>query len=151
MFLHAGAYSTGGDFKEDVLVTWSSSTWQEWSKIAEQHQQDLLTFAGTTTQLELEAASALRIAVAPPAEVRSLPEIEVDTELLQARYGNKPYRVTYNQAIGLKALLDAKGDWVSWSKQGISKPSETKNSLPEDLKALIETSSGKGYRFKRLP
>ena len=79
-----------------------------------------------------------------------LPELMVDTKLLQARYSGVPYNLTDAQATGLKAVVDARGDWVSWSGLGITKPSDAKESLPEELKALIESSPGKGYRLKRL-
>lgn len=78
-----------------------------------------------------------------------LPAIAVDTKLLQVRYEGKVYNVTDAQATGLKALVDADGDWVSWSGLGISKPSRAKLKLPLPLQSLIETSRAKGYRFKR--
>ena len=65
------------------------------------------------------------------------------------RYAGAVYNVTDAQATGLKATVDADGDWVSWSGLGIDKPSDLKNSLPEPIKAMIETKPGKGYRFKR--
>ena len=81
---------------------------------------------------------------------KQLPDIEVDANLLQVRYGKSVHNVTNAQATGLRALVDANGDWVSWSGLGISKPSEAKNGLPDELRSLIETQKGKGYRFRRL-
>jgi hypothetical protein len=80
-----------------------------------------------------------------------LPEITVNMDLQQARYNGQVYELTASQALGLKALVDARGNAVSWSKLGITKPSEVKKSLPKELRDLIETSPGKGYWLKRLP
>lgn len=76
--------------------------------------------------------------------------IEVDTQLLQVRYEGETHNITADQAMGLQAMIDADGDWVSWSGLGITNPSRAKNSLPGPIKNLIESSSGKGYRFKRI-
>ncbi len=79
----------------------------------------------------------------------NLPEIEVNEKLLQTRCDGNVYDLTDAQTVGMKALVDANGDWVSWSGLEISKPSRVKDSLPEPLKELIETEKGKGYRLKR--
>lgn len=79
-----------------------------------------------------------------------LPDLAVDTNLLQARYMDKVHNLTDSQAVGLAAIVDAKGDYVSWWKLGISKPSETRKGLPEVLQKLIEAAPGKGYRLRRL-
>ena len=49
------------------------------------------------------------------------------------------------------ALKDAEvGEWIAMSKYLFSKPSEILRTLPGELRSLIETSKGKGYRFKWL-
>ncbi len=78
-----------------------------------------------------------------------LPEIKIDEKLLQARYDGTVYELTDAQAIGLQAVIQAKGDWVSWSKIGISKPSAVKKGLPAPLQDLLESEPGKGCRLKR--
>jgi len=72
---------------------------------------------------------------------------KVNKDLCQVRYRDKCHDVTESQSMGIDALVRAKGDWVSWSGLGISKPSEVKEGLPQELQELIETSSGKGYRM----
>lgn len=97
--------------------------------------------AATVPRRECDGASVLHIA---------LPKLQVNTRLRHVRHRGKVYDLTSNQAKLLKALVGANGDWVSMSGLGIKKPSEAKNNLPEAIKQLIETESGKGYRLKRL-
>ena len=86
----------------------------------------------------------------PRSVVAHLPRLDVNHELLQVRYNGKVHDITASQAHLLQALVDARGDWVSASGLGITKPSRIKDTLPEPIKALIETLSGHGYRLKRI-
>ena len=79
-----------------------------------------------------------------------IPQLKVNHDLLQVRYDGKVYDITVSQADLLQALVDARGDLVSASGRGITKPSRVKKTLPEPIKALIETFASKGYRLKRI-
>jgi hypothetical protein len=74
--------------------------------------------------------------------------LDINMELSQARWNGKSHDLTARQASALKALLNADGDWVSLSGLSITKPSAVMGRLPAEIRALIESKSGKGYRLK---
>lgn len=49
----------------------------------------------------------------------------------------------------VKLLVEHKGEWVAMAKNDFSKASEVKKSLPERIRSLIESETGKGYRIPR--
>ncbi len=73
----------------------------------------------------------------------------VNLELKQIRYAGECHDVSGDSALLVQGIVDAHPDWFPASKNGFSKPSSTKHSLPDPIKDLIETAKGKGYRFKR--
>jgi hypothetical protein len=80
----------------------------------------------------------------------SLPKLTLNKQLCQVRYAGRCYDVSANAFLMFELLIEADGDWVPLEKRGISKPSDTKNSLEPQLQALIESSPGKGHRLKRV-
>jgi len=57
--------------------------------------------------------------------------------------------VTAEQKRMMQLLVEANGHYIAMSKTDFSKPSKLKNGLPEQLRHLIESESGKGYRLVR--
>lgn len=85
--------------------------------------------------------------LAPSQNSPAVPLYTVDLKLSQVRYRGKLYNVTDSQALVLSELIKAR-DWVSLSSRGISKPSEVMKSLPHELKSILASSSGKGWRIR---
>lgn len=74
--------------------------------------------------------------------------LKVNLRLKQIRNADICYDVTADGALLVDRIIKAHPDWFAASKNGFSKPSSTKNSLPDAIKELIETQPGKGYRIK---
>jgi hypothetical protein len=82
---------------------------------------------------------------------KNKPELpKVDVNNCQVRYKGQCHDVTGDAALLFKYLIDSYSEWFSASSK-FAKPSAIKSTLPPDLKALIETQKGKGYRLKLAP
>ena len=74
-------------------------------------------------------------------------QLIVDHDLLQIRYQGKVHSVSSEEARMIQLLIDNSGEWVSMEKNDFSKPSDTKKKLPDEIRELITTEKGKGYRI----
>jgi len=95
--------------------------------------------------LEKQKIANLSEAVGKDKDNNKWPEVDVTHNYV--RFRGVRYDVTDDQAVGLKALVDARGDWVSWSGRKITKPSRVRKNLPDVLQKHITSAPGKGYRF----
>ena len=90
-----------------------------------------------------------------PVTIRVLPNIIVDTDPPQAIVDGVRHELGEQSAILLKAVVEAKGEWIS-SKQieraysvfDAQHADRAKRNLPERLRLLIESSTGKGHRLR---
>jgi hypothetical protein len=116
---------------------------EQWTKILE---SGIAECVQETVQDLSEIAAA--VADSPP-QKPLWEQIEVDQSQGIVHFGDKPLHVAGEAARMLQVLCDAKGEWVAMYKNGFTKPSDTKKSLPAELCDLIESESGKGYRLRQ--
>lgn len=70
----------------------------------------------------------------------------VDLRLNKVSFAGREYEVSPDAALLLSELVKSYPDQIAASSF-TSKPSRVRKSLPEELKSLIKTSPGKGYRL----
>jgi len=94
-----------------------------------------------------EPAAAL---VATPA-AEAHPRLRVDNDV--AILDGTPHSLTADQAKCLKLLIEAEGNWVSsgemkTTKESKERPDRIIGRLPDPIRALIESQTGKGFRLR---
>ncbi len=85
----------------------------------------------------------------PPPKPQPQPRLQVDGDQEAATLDGKSYSVTGEAARFLDALVKADGVWVSSTQLLITKASRLVADLPEEIKEMIESATGKGYRIDR--
>lgn len=74
--------------------------------------------------------------------------VSTDPKAPSAILDGKPFSLRPDGAELLAALVNASGEWVSASKT-VATPSRVLASFPKDIRDLVETKSGAGYRIPR--
>lgn len=89
-----------------------------------------------------------------PVAIRLLPNVIVDLDPPQATVDGDRYELGEQSAILLKAVVEARGAWISTRQIEAKYPvfdaqhaDRAKRKLPEALRRLIESSTGKGHRL----
>lgn len=132
------------DYPRNVLelveMTRATNPYEEWGAICSGLKREIR--AASAARLEGFASYSEIVAAAYAAPY------DVDLEICRITVGGKSYGVAPEVARMARLLVDAEGEWVPMSKNGFSKPSGTKKKLPIELRLMIETDKGKGYRLR---
>lgn len=102
-----------------------------------------------TAPNESETPVGVPIDNEPPSPPKPTPRLKVDTQTNCAVLDGTEHKLSTEQALFVNYLVEADGLWCSSTEMDITKTDRLKRNLPESIRKMIESQTGKGSRIPR--